>query len=124
MDSYQITGVWRSADRKETLTDEDVKNSRQSGMEPFSHPKWSGEYSVPLSVPQSGFHPARLRHLFSLYQIPSYPRRFGPALMYLWLPLQCLRLLHTYVGHKSAVEKDSWQEEGEMEKSVGGRMSA
>lgn len=55
---------------------------------------------------------------------PSCPHQFVPTLMYLWFPLQGLRLLHTYVGHKSAIEKDSGQEEGEMEKSVGGRVSA
>lgn len=37
------------------------------------------------------------------------------VLFYLWLPLKSLRLLHTYVGHKSGTEKDSGQEEREME---------
>lgn len=48
-------------------------------------------------------------------QAPS----IGFVQQYLRLPLQYLRLLHTYVGHKSAMEKDSGEEERERERQRG-----
>lgn len=127
MDSFQITGVWGSPHRKKNLKDADVPNSGQSGMEPPCLPTMIGWILCPSLGPTlrlSLSTSASPLQSVPRAPLPSCPYQFVSALMYLWLPLQCLRLLHTYVDHKSAIEKDSRQEEGEMEKSVGGRVSA
>lgn len=105
----QSSGVQRSAGRKE----QKKGRCQEHKAALSSKDEWNNGLKV-LS---------RSRALVFTLHVPvtspvcSRPlHRFCSTVLYLRLPLQYLRLLHTYVGHKSAMEKDSGQEERERQR--------
>lgn len=114
--AYPPSGVQRSADRMERekktqrVRTVSIQQHRHSSV--FSKSERSCQ---DLSVSFCLTLMLRLCMSLSPLQSVSSSLLSSLVLFYLWLPMKSQRLLHTYVDHKSAIEKDSGQEEREME---------
>lgn len=109
-EAYPPSGVQRSAGRKERKkAARRAANTVDTAAEKADWNNQSKGLTLRLFLSLS------LCMSLSLLQSVSSFLFSSLVLFYLWLPLKSLRLLHTFVVHKSGTEKDSGQEEREME---------